>query len=361
MNATTMSLEVQRNDVSVTRLFERPLLPLGPTSVRLRVDRYALTANTLTYAIFGDMLYWGFFPSVDEGWGRVPAIGWATIAESNVDELAVGSRYFGWFPMCEYVDVEAKPTSGGFRDVGPHRGAHPPVYTSFSDTTKDPLYEVGDDSEDRHCLLRGLSLTGFLLDAHLAQNSDFGAEQIIVLSASSKTALGFAQCAADRDHAHLIGVTGASNVDVVRAQGWYDEVVTYDDIDAIKSATTVIVDMSGDRRVLASLHGRLGDRIAASITVGNTHHDAEKVALTGGPAPQMFFAPTVVEDRIADWGSAGYQERSAAAVRRFVDASTSWLTVERVNGPEAAEAAYHRLHQGLVRFDTGLVASLHQA
>ncbi|MEM7135677.1 MAG: DUF2855 family protein [Myxococcota bacterium] len=37
-----------------------------------RVDRYALTANNISYATAGDMIgYWRFFPA-EEGWGRLP-------------------------------------------------------------------------------------------------------------------------------------------------------------------------------------------------------------------------------------------------------------------------------------------------
>jgi NADPH:quinone reductase-like Zn-dependent oxidoreductase len=52
----------------------------GVGQVRLRVERYSVTANTVTYAVTGDVLgYWGFFPGHDPGWGRGPGGGAAAL------------------------------------------------------------------------------------------------------------------------------------------------------------------------------------------------------------------------------------------------------------------------------------------
>ena len=61
--STNVTLEVDRADCGETRLVEVALDELGEDQVRLRVDRFALTANNVTYAVLGDMLgYWDFFP-----------------------------------------------------------------------------------------------------------------------------------------------------------------------------------------------------------------------------------------------------------------------------------------------------------
>ena len=51
--------------------FEDTVLPaLADGQVRFGVDRFAFTANNISYALAGDMLgYWRFFPAPD-GWGR---------------------------------------------------------------------------------------------------------------------------------------------------------------------------------------------------------------------------------------------------------------------------------------------------
>ena len=98
-------LEVDRTAVGQTRVVDLPSPPLGDGEVRLRIDRFALTANNITYAVFGDVLaYWEFFPT-DLPWGRVPAMGWAEVVESANDDIAVGSRFYGWYPMAAETTI----------------------------------------------------------------------------------------------------------------------------------------------------------------------------------------------------------------------------------------------------------------
>ena len=72
----------------------------------LHVDRFALTANNITYAAFGDaMSYWDFFPSGEADWGRVPVWGFGTVVASRCDGVAVGERFYGYFPMSTQLRV----------------------------------------------------------------------------------------------------------------------------------------------------------------------------------------------------------------------------------------------------------------
>ena len=100
-------LEVNRSAIEETRLHEEPAAELADGEVRLRIDRFAVTSNNVTYAVFGDVLgYWDFFPAAD-GWGRVPAMGWAEVAESANPDIAVGGRYYGWYPMAQSITIAA--------------------------------------------------------------------------------------------------------------------------------------------------------------------------------------------------------------------------------------------------------------
>ena len=142
-------LEVNRARCGETRLVESELEPLGPGQVRLRVDRFAVTANNITYAVLGDMLgYWDFFPTGDPAWGRVPAMGWADVIESTHPDVATGGRYYGWFPMARFVDLTVSATADGLRDDGDHRQAHAPVYRSYVETAHDPMYPSGASGDD---------------------------------------------------------------------------------------------------------------------------------------------------------------------------------------------------------------------
>jgi hypothetical protein len=78
--------EVERNNLRHSRLVGDPHAPgaraLAEGEARLRIDGFALTANNITYAAFGDaMKYWEFFPTGDAAWGNIPV--WASPRSPN--------------------------------------------------------------------------------------------------------------------------------------------------------------------------------------------------------------------------------------------------------------------------------------
>lgn len=374
-DAVTTTLEVHRTDIGRTRLVELPHVDgdLAEGEVRLSIDRFAVTANNITYAVFGDVLgYWDFFPTGDAEWGRVPAMGWATVVESRSPDITLGGRYYGWYPMSSHAVFTPTATRDGFRDDGAHRSQHAPVYRAYVSTLTDPMYpspEQGvdgslDDAEDRHVLLRGLALTGFLAEEFFADGGGsgetyFGTKRVIVLSASSKTALGFADRASRRDGLEVVGVTSARNVELVESAGYYDRVVTYDTITEVPvDGGAVSIDMAGNPAALKAVHDHFADSLAYSMTVGRSHHDADAPGSVemAGPTPQMFFAPSDVSRRIEQWGRDEYAQQCAAAIASFTEASHSWLGVEHRTGAEGIQSAWVDVHAGSVAPDTGLVA-----
>lgn len=362
MSDANLHLEVDRSDHAVTRIRTEPLADLQAGQVRFRVDRFALTANNVTYAVIGDVVgYWDFFPT-EVGWGQVPAMGWGEVVASAHPEVGVGTRHFGWFPMSRYVDLKASATAGGLRDEGAHRAAHAPVYTSFPATDRDPFYLPGEDAEDRSALLRGLYLTAFLADDFFGEESYYGASRALVISASSKTAIGFAQRVATRGLAEVVGLTSAGNVDFVQGLGCYDRVVPYEDIEELPvDREAVSIDMAGNGAVLERVHARLGDRLRYSMSIGLSHHDAPRPQNLPGLAPVLFFAPSQVTKRIQDWGAEGYEKRIGDALREFVETSRTWLEVTRSHGPDEAAAAWGAVLGGRVPPSIGQVVSLWEA
>ena len=128
--------------------------------MRFRIERFALTANTVTYATTGDMLgYWDFFPTGEAGWGSVPAMGWAEVVESQHPDVPAGGRYYGWYPMARHVDMTVTPTTDGLRDDGPHHRLLD-VDVLGHDTPDDALPDcslAGEDALDRALLDRGMA------------------------------------------------------------------------------------------------------------------------------------------------------------------------------------------------------------
>ena len=60
-----------------------------------------------------------FVSGIGPGMGRDLSLAFAR----HGADVAVGGRYYGWFPMATEVDVAVSPTADGLRDDGPHRQA----------------------------------------------------------------------------------------------------------------------------------------------------------------------------------------------------------------------------------------------
>lgn len=361
---TARFLEVDRNDLRRTRLLEQAVAEPGPGQALLRVERFGLTANNVTYGVTGDQMgYWRFFPTED-GWGRLPVWGFAEVAAGDVPGLEVGTRVFGYLPMGTHLLVEpAQVGAGGFRDATGHRRDLPAPYNAYRRCDADPLYSP--TAQDLQAVLLPLFLTSFVLDDYLADNGFFGARQVVVTSASAKTSIGTACLIARRpDRPTVIGMTSSSRMDFVRSLGCYDEVVAYSDVSALDARAvatpTVLVDVAGDRALRADLHRRLADSLRHSCVVGLSHVDAalDPAAFAGplpGPRPTLFFAPAQVQARVADWGPQAYQQRLAQAWRTLRDAAGSWMRVVTVLGLDAGAQAYQALLDGRTSPDEGLV------
>lgn len=362
-------LEISRTSHGETRVVDDELGELAEGSVRLKVDRFSITANTVTYANAGDMLgYWDFYPSGTEGWGRTPAMGWGEVAESNHPDVEVGGRYYGWYPMAQFVDMTVSVTPTGLRDDGDHRAAHAPVYRTLEAPAADPLFpdslaaDAVGDVEDRHALVRGLFMTGYLSAAFFQSHDWYGTPTAVLLSASSKTAIGFADAAQRLGASRVVGVTSPGNVDFVSSIDAYDSVITYDQAQAGDHDITsgVIVDMAGNRPVLAALHEKLGDSIGYSMMIGMTHHDVPQVEVSSGPSPQLFFAPTAMSEMSqAGTDTAALQADAASSLAAFVEASHEWLEVDRVAGAEAAAETWEAVHGGTLPPNIGRIVSMH--
>lgn len=182
---------VNRSDLNQTRLdsVERPSISTG--QVLLKLNRFALTANNITYGVAGDLIgYWQFFPT-EEGQGRIPVWGIGTVVTSECSEVKVGERYYGYYPMSSYLAVTpGKIGRNSFVDEVEHRQALPAVYNQYAHMRDDNGYQSQYDNHQ--VIYRPLFTTSFVLDDFFLDNEFFGASQIILSSASSKTAFGMA-------------------------------------------------------------------------------------------------------------------------------------------------------------------------
>jgi NADPH:quinone reductase-like Zn-dependent oxidoreductase len=322
----------------------------GPGEALLRVDAFGLTSNNITYAMFGEaMSYWQFFPAAEDGWGRVPVWGFAEVSASGVPELEVGTRVFGYLPPSTALLVApAHASAHGFTDASPHRAALPPAYNRYASTQADLMYDA--EHEDAQMLLRPLFLTSYLIDDFLDDSDFFGADTIVLSSASSKTAGALAFQLSLREGVAVVGLTSARSAEFARTLGVYDHVVTYDELDSLPDGRAVYVDMTGDAELRAAVHGHYREQLAHSAVVGATHHDrmGQVPDALPGPRPTFFFAPDRVTKRAADWGADGLQRRMADAWHPYVEWADGWLQVIHGHGPDAVQSAYLDLLDGRI-------------
>ena len=342
-------------DVLVKRgaLGETKLTPAAPQQLAdgealFRVDIFSLTANNVTYGAFGDFLkYWSFYPASEEGWGRVPVWGFATVIESRSPSVKPGDRVYGYLPMSTVFKLTpGERRHGAFAETSPHRAGLAPVYNNYLFNTDDRLYTA--DTEALQVLFRPLFATSFLIDDFVADNGNFGARQVIFSSASAKTAYAAAQLMKARGQVKVVGLTSPGNVAYVKDLGFYDEVRAYDAIGGMDgSVSTVFIDIAGNAEVRAAVHARFADNLKYSCAVGATHWDAPRPeAKLAGPQPQMFFAPDVVKKRMADWGPTEFQSRLAAAWRAFLPTAARNTRIVEASGLESAARVFTDLATG---------------
>jgi hypothetical protein len=357
------SFEVDRTDLSSTQFLDIPdidSLVLNEKQAVITVDKFALTANNITYGVAGDMIgYWKFFPSAGD-WGRIPVWGMGTVRQSNVSGMKPGDRYYGYFPMSNYLVVEpVKVSSRGFVDGVAHRQELPPTYNQYSLVTEENGYESKFDNHQM--LYRPLFITAFVLDDFLADNNFFDAKKIILSSASSKTSFGLAHLLNKNRDVQVTGLTSKGNKDFVTGLGIFDEVITYDDIASMdESDKVVFVDMAGNRQVLEGLHHHFNDNMMYSCGVGITHRDSrdgQAPSTLPGAKPAMFFAPSQIQKRHQDWGAEKFQSELATAWDGFLTKVDNWVTIVESAGPEALLKTYKRVLDGAPP-DQGYVQTL---
>ncbi|MFZ6044601.1 DUF2855 family protein [Pseudomonas sp. CR3202] len=364
---TVRDFLVDRSDLARCELRETSLAPdsLEPGQVLLRVDRFAFTANNITYAAMGEaMHYWRFFPA-REGWGIVPVWGFAEVQASRCEGVETGERFYGYYPMSTHLLVTpVQVKEGGFVDGTAHRRQLPIIYNQYLRCTRDPLYS--QSSEALQMLLRPLFTTSFLLDDFFADNRFFEAECLVLTSASSKTAIGMAyllhheRVRRDRQ-CEIVGLTSPGHRAFVEDLGCYDRVLDYGQVAELDAGTpTATVDFAGNGELLGRLHTHLAPQLRFSCLVGAAHWDQRRglPKELPGPAPQLFFAPAQAEHRLKEWGGAVFQQRLAECWQAFLGFAGQWLLVEQGAGADAVEGVYREMLTGRASPQAGHILSL---
>lgn len=351
-------VHVRKDRLTDAELISVEPSPLAEGAVRLAIESFSVTANNVTYAVIGDMFgYWNFFPAPGDR-GIVPMWGHAKVVESNCPDIAVGERVYGYLPMADMLDiVPGSVSKGGFVDTAPHRQSMSPIYNQYSRLAADPEHDPAREGE--RMIYGPLFKTGFLIEYSMRREAWFGAEQLVLTSASSKTAMGLAAVAKQNSpHVKRIGLTSPGNVAFVERTGLYDAVVSYDAIGSLEMVPTVSVDFAGSAAILAGLHHHFADALKYSCMVGVTHV-GERGGMDDpglpGPTPTLFFAPDHAQALFKELGPQAAGAAIGASWGNFLDAVEGTIVIERRKGLEAAREAFLATLAGKVDPAVGIV------
>ncbi len=377
---STTEFQVRKDALGSTRILEVADRPLSAGQVRVAVGHFAYTANNITYGAFGDAMgYWQFFPvevgpadgdATDAaGWGCIPVWGFGEVVASRDDAVALGERFYGFWPMATHAVLQpVRHSAQGFVDGAPHRAGLAAVYNQYLRCASDPFYTP--DTEAAQALLRPLFLTAWLIDDFLADNRFFGACDdgargvMLLSSASSKTAVATAALLARRDAVEVVGLTSPANQAYCESLGIYSRVLTYGQLDTVPvDQPCLYVDFAGNSDLRRQVHTRFMS-LAYSCSVGGTHVDKLGSARDlPGPRPVLFFAPAQAKKRSADWGGAVFNQRLVAAWQGFLAQATRpaapWLLPQWHRGPAAVQAAHALVLCGQGDPRRGHMLSLH--
>ena len=357
----TTELWVQRADLRKTKIVTRQLDALSDGEVMVAIDKFGLTANNVSYAISGDFIgYWKYFPAEGE-WGKVPVWGFGNVIESKCPDVPVGERIWGFFPMGTHIVLKpGKITDGQFTDFAEHRRPLPGLYNDYMRTRNEPAFMK--DMEDARCVLFPLFATSYVIYDYLVAHDFFGAEQVVIGSASSKTGFGLAHLVHHDKTAgkRVVGLTSPKNVAFVRDLDVCDEVLTYDGIASLDpSRPTAFVDMAGSGAVITTVHNHFGDNLKESCIVGATHWEADrKRGDLPGAKPAFFFAPGHIAKRNADWGPGVLIGKAMAASAKIAASISGQFRMTHSCGPTAVEQAFGALVNNEVSPDQGLMLSM---
>jgi hypothetical protein len=350
------SFQVNKSQLSEFQIVEEPLPALLPGEVLLRIESYAFSANNITYAHLGaDFRYWEFFPAANPLFGIIPVWGFAVVTDSQKSEIASGERVYGYFPMASHVKLKPGTVrETGFTDASEHRSKLPGAYRQYTFLKNDPMHIESLAAQE--LVFRPLYTTSYLLDNYLQEKQFMKAEQILITSASSKTAIALAvllrqRISRERLSLKVLALTSPANLAFVQALGVYSGALSYNDLERAGGASTHVVDFTGNQELL----GRIKNSTVwnGATLVGMVQHDAS--AKETPALGDVFFAPAEIKRQAKLWGLDGFQERLAASWKEFLPSTEAWLSIQKIATPEETASMYLKHLNGSVPPNLGSV------
>ncbi len=174
----------------------------------------------------------------------IPAWGLARVHRTNHPEIAEGSLYYGFWPIAPYsvraitgVDHGARVA---YHDIPRFKGVREWLKLIEADDFSLMVSEYFEYFKIGITYAREIRDFGY-----------FGAEQLVLTSASSSSSQVIAMCVKELNPSmSIIGLTSQRSLGLVKSLPFYDDVYTYDDIEASPNAKpTLFFDVLGKEAV----------------------------------------------------------------------------------------------------------------
>jgi hypothetical protein len=343
-DATKFKIHSAQNRSIVCSLDNRALI---------RIERLAFSANNILYITMGhENRYWDLFPG-KKPFGSPPAWGIGTVIDSQSPHLAIGERLFGFFPIASHCVLE--PETLGTKhivDLAPRRQSLAAAYNRYT-RIDDDHYDgsVGD----WRLVLRPLALVGLLASHVLMDNAFFGADELYVTSASSKTGIGVGCLSkAINPEIQVVGLTSMERVEYVQSLSVYDQVISYSETSSIQARASVLFDLTGNQSLVADLHRCLGHSLLKSWAAGRSHWSSSE-GEAEGVETERFFSPKIMMQYISKWGGHKFEEHFASAIDKLRSVLEPHTCIEGINERAQLENVYRSFLENRIDVKNGYV------
>ena len=357
---TSKTLLVNRANLFECNIVSTDVPVIVDDEVLFKINNFSFTSNNITYGVVGDKIgYWNFFPANNPN-GIIPVWGFAEVTVSNNPDIEIGERFYGYWPMSTYLKV--KPINinpYGFVDGTAHRSKLPSIYNFYARMPQaTSKIDMG-----YHSIIKPLFTTAFLNYGFLKERDFFNASQIILTSASSKTALGIAYMLFANRHVHgkkIIGLTSKPNLGFVRDTGFYDQSIPYGILEkALPELSSVIIDLAGNTSLLSDLHEKLKDNLKFVSLIGLTDWKSLGDMKTI-PNSKFFFAHDHATGLFTRLGQEKANQLINQAQKKFTKHASNWMELEFIDFEKGIIPLYLDMLNGKIKPSKGYVVTLNQ-
>jgi hypothetical protein len=287
----------------------------------------------------------------------VPVWGFANVISSKNENVSEGEKFYGYFPMSKYLKViPKKVNTHGFIDDSNHRRKLPSVYNHYLKISNNT-----DESVEYHPLIKPLFLTSFLNYFFLKDEKFFECDQIILTSASSKTALSLAFLLSKNkleDKKKIIGITSDKNIKFLSKIKFYDTVLSYDNAEEkLNTSKSIIVDFAGNSDYLKKLSDYLADSLKYVSLIGLADWSS-KTNFKSIPNSKFFFAPNHFEKRYRTMGVKKTTLLAEDLLKEFIMQIKHDIKLKYFNDPKELHELYLKSLKGKIDPSKGYMVQL---